>query len=156
MVASNVTLSLNAIEAIRDLVRIDLDSAEGFRATADQINDPYLSDIFRTLAERRRRFAEVFRERVQMDERDAGLTPTLTDDLRRWWIDHPGLIQSGDAYTLLTEIARGEDVIMEKYENLLPKINGSAIAGVVAEQYASIKTTAREVQVLRDRYAGAD
>ena len=60
-----------------------------------------------------------------------------------------------DQHSILAECERGEDVIKNKYEDLIPKIAGSPVTSLLNQQYAQVKAAHDRIRDLRDAWAKA-
>lgn len=135
---------------VKELVRINIDSAKGFRTAADQVETPDIAIWFRQCSERRAGFAEELRRFVRMNDAEADDSGTFAGALHRWWIDIRGTIQAGDEYAMLAEAERGEDAIKSLYEKVIAESVGTPATAVLIAQHRSVKADHDAVKALRD------
>ena len=148
-----VTLSKEAAGYVEDLVRLNIDSAQGFTAAADMIEDKSLAASFREYAAQRDANAEELKAAIAYNGEEPPQGGTASGTLHRWWLEVKGKITSGNAHSVLSEAERGEDTIKHSYEKAIKACSGSPISDVLSQQYVGVKQTHDAVRDLRDRYA---
>lgn len=139
---------------LQDLIRINIDSAEGFETSAETVSEPRLASLFRDMALLRTRFAAQLQDVVSLDEepRDSG---SVMGTAHRWWLQVRGAITSENAYAVLAEAERGEDAIKEAYEKALAEVVEPDIRRLLEDQYLDVKAGHDRVRDLRDAYKQA-
>ena len=147
---STTQMESQTIEALQNLIKINIDSAKGFQHAADQIEDPKLKTLFQSLAQQRSHFADQLRGYVRMNDHEAEDSGSLKGQFHRWWLQLRKTISLDDRYAILAEAERGEDVIKERYEALLQETAGSPVNDVLLKQYGQIKQGHDTVRDLRD------
>lgn len=143
-------LNDDTLARIKDLVRINLDSASGFNEAADVVEDISLTSLFNILAVQRQRYAEELGQYVQINDDDADISESWKGMFHRWWLDLRGKLSGGDAYAVLAEAERGEDAIKEMYEEVIKETTGNPLNDVLHAQYAEIKKGHDQIRDLRD------
>lgn len=139
------------LDALKDLVRINVDSAQGWDRAAADVKDANLKAFFQRVGQQRAGFAHELRRFVEMRDEDVSMSSSLSATLHRWWIDLRSTVQ-GNEYAVLAEAERGEDVIKHTYEKTLPKVGGSPLMSVLNDQYAQVKATHDQVRDMRDSH----
>lgn len=133
------TMTSKAVQALQELVEVNIDSADGYRTAAADVRSERLATLFRDEAVRRRQFANELADLVQ----NQGVPPRTEGSrrarLHRWWIDLRATLEKGSEQAVLTEVDRGEDAIRERYERILAAIAGSPATELLNRQYAEIK-----------------
>ena len=149
------SLSEDTIERLQDLIRINIDSAKGFREAADTLDDDHvrLRSQFHQLAETRKRFADDLQSMVRSSNEEPADDGTLKGAAHRWWLNLRGLFEGGDAHAILAEAERGEDEIKELYETTLKETADSPAHQVLQSQYRAVKEGHDWVRDLRDAFA---
>lgn len=155
MMSVETKLSLNdsTISKLQQLIRINIDSENGFDEAAKQIDDQRVADLFTQLSGQRSQNAVELQEYVQWNgetPRDEG---SYAAAFHRTWLDLRSKLNGGDAHVVLSEAERGEDQIKEAYEDALKETAGSAMNDVLSQQYAGIKRGHDQVRDLRDTCA---
>lgn len=148
-------LNDETIERVKDLVRINQDSAEGFADAADIVEHPDLKSLFSLLAGQRQQFANELRSYVVLNEEDGDITGSWKGMFHRWWLDLRGKLSGGDAYSVLAEAERGEDRIKAMYEEVIKDTTGNPLNDVMHKQYAEVVKGHDQVRDLRDAVKAA-
>lgn len=147
------TLRPETIEGLRDLIRVNHDSAKGFREAAEQIDDDSATEHFHALAAERQGFAKRLESFVEWNGDDDTPDGSFGAKMHRWWIQFRGTVQDGDVHAILSEAERGEDQIKAKYEEVLPQISGNPVNDVLLRQYGRVKVAHDRIRDLRDATA---
>lgn len=140
------------IDKLQTLIRANIDSYDGFREAADQIEDAALVTLFRELAQERSALASELQNYVDWNGAEAREEGSYAAAVHRAWIDVRSAVTGGDAANILAEAERGEDSIKNAYEDVLKDTSGSAMNDVLQKQYATIKAGHDRVRDLRDAY----
>jgi uncharacterized protein (TIGR02284 family) len=111
-----VTLSDKVTSEIQDLIRLNIDSAEGFTAAADLIEDKSLASQFREYAAQRSANAEELKATVAYNGEEPAQSGTTSGTLHRWWLELKGKVTSGSTHQVLSEAERG--VSRQRYKGL--------------------------------------
>ncbi len=135
---------------VNDLVRVNVDSSEGFKTAANSIRNPSIASLFREIAAQRAAFGGELANYVEMNDEEAKDSASISGTFHRWWISARGALSGGNDYAVLAEAERGEDKIKERYETVLKHLLNSALLGVVSDQYAKIQRDHDRVRDLRD------
>lgn len=151
---TKTNLEQSTIDKLQQLIRINIDSEQGFDDAAKQIEDSNISALFTELAGQRRQQATELQDYVQWNgekPRDEG---SYAAAFHRTWIDIKSMLTGGDAHSILAEAERGEDQIKSAYEDALQETAGSAMNDVLSRQYKVVKAGHDRIRELRDHYAG--
>ena len=143
-------LQPKTIDKLQDLIRINIDSANGVATAAAQIVPAGAASLFRNRTAKRRAFAKELRRYVRMNDEEAEDSGSVKGKLHRWWIDVVGTVRDGDQHAILAEAERGEDAIKHLYEDALPEIAGNPLNALLNEQYARVKAGHDKIRDLRD------
>lgn len=146
-------LKESTVSKLQELIRINIDSEEGFQEAAKQIEDRNIGSVFTELAAQRRQNSTELQDYVQWNgetPRDEG---SYAAAFHRTWLDLKSLLTGGDVHAVLSEAERGEDQIKKAYEDALKETSGSAMNDVLTRQYANVKAGHDRVRDLRDHYA---
>jgi len=129
-----VTLSDKVTSEIQDLIRLNIDSAEGFTAAADLIEDKSLASQFREYAAQRSANAEELKATVAYNGEEPAQSGTT----------------SGTLHQVLSEAESGEDSIKQRYERAIKECAGSPVSDLLTRQYSGVKATHDRIRDLRD------
>ncbi len=144
------SLDESTIADLKDLVRINTDSARGFRKAAGEVRSARIASFLRANAEERERFAVELAALLRMSDEDVEDIGSVRGAAHRWWIGLRGLVAGGDEHPILAEAERGEDAIRDRYEAALRKAGDNPIHETLRAHYASIQLTHDRVRAMRD------
>lgn len=147
---THTKLTDETIDILQDLIRIDIDSAAGFREAAEAIDDPRCAELFRDLGRQRRAFGDELKTFVRWNDETPVDHGSIKGAVHRWWIDVKSRVKDGNTSTVLAEAERGEDAIKERYEEALRATVGSPAHDVIDRQYIAVKAGHDRVRDLRD------
>ena len=146
-------LNKKTVEKLQDLIRINLDSENGFSEAANDIDDNMIARMFTELGRQRASNAKELQNYVSWNGETPVVEGSFIASLHRAWLGMRNVISGGDAHAILSEAERGEDAIKHAYEEALVTTAGSPINDVLTRQYASIKAGHDRVRSLRDQLA---
>ena len=149
---TKANLNEETVSTLQDLIQINIDSAKGFRESAEQIADVNLASLFQEMAKTRQGLAEDLKAHVQYSGERPREDGTFLASLHRTWLDLRAKLTGGDPTTILVDAEKGEDYIKAAYEDALKKTAGSAVNDVLTQQYAVVKSGHDRVRDLRDAY----
>jgi uncharacterized protein (TIGR02284 family) len=149
MSATNTT---EAIDILRDLAEINVDSAKGFEMAAGTIKDVALAGELRELGKQRQRFADQLLSRLSAANESPKESGSVKGLVHRWWLELRNAVSNTDNFAVLAEAERGEDEIKHRYEDALSKAEGLPIHSFIAEQYQAIKAGHDRIRDLREQY----
>ena len=151
MLETTADLNKQTIDKLQDLIKINIDSSNGFKEVADIVDDSSLKSLFNELATTRSNFASELRNYVKLNDEEAQDSGSILAKFHRWWIDARAAVQD-DEKVALVEAEKGEDQIKAKYEEVLKEIPGNALNDVIQKQYVEVKAGHDRVRDLRDQY----
>jgi uncharacterized protein (TIGR02284 family) len=151
-----VTMSPKAAEAVQELTRLNIDSAEGFTAAAESVDDGRVAELFREYAAQRTANAEELKSAVAYNGELPADSGTARGALHRWWLELRGTLAGGSAANVLAEAERGEDAIKHRYEAALNLCAGTPIAELLMTQFRGVKAAHDHVRDLRDAFKAAE
>ncbi|WP_153558766.1 PA2169 family four-helix-bundle protein [Roseimaritima sediminicola] len=145
------SLNRQTLEALQELTQLNIDSAEGFHAAAEDCGDIRISQLFVALGtERKQQAAELQKYLLANDVTPCREGSTVAA-LHRAWTAIRTALSGHDPHTALCEAERGEDRIKGRYERALRETAGSAVNDVLMRQYAQVKSAHDRVRNLRDQ-----
>lgn len=147
-----VTMSDKAASYVQDLIKLNIDSAEGFTHAAENIDSPDIASVFREYAAQRSANAEELKTSVAYNGQEPAQSGSVTGTVHRWWLDIKSKVTGGGIHAVLAEAERGEDTIKHRYEAALKETVGSPIADVLQQQYTGVAAAHDNVRDLRDSY----
>ncbi len=138
------------IEKLQRLIQGNLDSFEGFRDAAENVDNATLAGMFRGLAEKRNQQAQTLKGLVTVSHETPEDAGTYMGSAHRAWMELKTAVVGGDTVSILNECERGEDHIKALYEDILKETAGSAVNDVLQRQYAEVKADHDRIRDLRD------
>jgi uncharacterized protein (TIGR02284 family) len=148
-------MSPQAAEAVQELTRLNIDSAEGFTAGAEVVDDARVAELFRGYAAQRTAYAEELKSSVAFNGEIPADSGTTRGTLHRWWLELRSAVAGGSAANVLAEAERGEDEIKHRYEQALNLCAGTPIAELIMTQFRGVKAAHDHVRDLRDAFSAA-
>lgn len=149
------TLNEKTISAIQELIEINIDSYNGAKQAADEIEDAPLRHFFTDLADQRVGQAVALQMLIIRNGEEPITKGSIAGRIHRAIMDWRSAFSTGPA-AVLKEAERGEDYIKAKYEAALPQTAGSAVTDVLNDQYGAVKSAHDRVRDLRDSMVASD
>lgn len=150
-----VGLKDETLNKLRELRRLNVDSAKGFEDCADLVDNAMLKGVFTGIARIRREQAQILAAQIEWNDESEQETGSYLAAMHRAWIQVREACTSDSMLTVLDEAERGEDVIKEAYEKTLDEMTGSPAYDLVLSQYEQVKKSHDEVRDLRDKHRKA-
>ena len=141
-------------KCLNHLIAVCKDGEAGYRAAVDDTKDLELKSLFARLARQRADFAadlQLYVKRLGAEPCDS---TTMGGSLHRGWIGLKSVLSKNDAYAVLCECERGEDMAVAAYREALADAPlESAHRLVVSTQSVAIQAAHDEIRSLRDHPA---
>lgn len=145
-------LSQDTIDALQDLIQVNIDSRDNLRYAAEKTEDMSISGLFLRIAEERQQQSDELSRFVALNAESPERDGSFYASFQRTMLAAREALSSNNAYTVLAEAERCEDEIKHAYERQLKKHPGSAVNDVLQNQYARVLTSHDHVRDLRDSY----
>lgn len=130
----------STVKVLNSLIETTLDSANGYREAAENIDEQELKTMFSERSSKR----GVLARRLQDEVRTFGGKPeddqSLVGKMHNKFVDLKNAVTGRSDKAVIDEVERGEDVLKAKYERALKEDLPAQARSVVAEAYASIKS----------------
>ncbi len=152
-IETKTDLNDTTINKLQKLIRANIDSYNGFHESAEELDHPQLSTLFRELGDQRSAMASQLQKFVEFNGEEAEDDGSVAAKTHRIWINIRGKLSGGDPHVILIEAERGEDHIKAAYEDVLKDTAGSAMNDVLTDQYAAVKAGHDRIRDLRDSFA---
>ena len=140
----------NAVSTLNNLIETNKDGQEGFKQSAEGVNDSSLKSLFNELGQQRAQFAAELQSLVSELGGDPGNSGSTTGALHRGWINIKSVVTGKDEGAILNEAERGEDVAKKAYKDALDEDLPGNVASVLQTQYAQVQAAHDKVRDLRD------
>lgn len=139
---------------LRDLARINTDSALFFEAAVQHLDDPNLRALFSQTAEVRRGNAEQLRSALAAAGEPADGSGSVLGALHRLWTEVRGVVQGRDEHAVLAEAERSEDAVKRCYERARGEADAGGgpgpFAAMLDEHQAKARAVHDRVRMMRD------
>ncbi|WP_146396609.1 PA2169 family four-helix-bundle protein [Pseudobythopirellula maris] len=154
MTTANAVVGLKdeTLSKLRELRRLNVDSAKGFEECAAIVKNPTLKDAFTGIARDRREQAEVLATQIEWNDGPEEEDGSYLAAAHRAWLSVRDACTSDSMGTALEEAERGEDVIKDAYEEALKDVVGTPAHDLIAQQHESVKRIHDKVRDLRDQH----
>ena len=135
------------IDKLRELRRLNIDSAKGFEECADLVDDAALTQAFQTTAHTRREQAQALGTQIEWNDDAEEEQGSYLAAMHRSWIRVREAI--GDSTeSILSEVTRGEESIRDAYAEAVKDCRGSGIHDLIAAQHDAVEEDYRAFQQL--------
>ena len=138
------------IDILNDLIEVSKDGEEGFRSSAENVDDPKLKAFFMRRSQEVAASVQELQELVRSLGGEPVSSTSLSGALHRRWIDRKTALTSNDTLAVLNETERGEDVALATYRKAAEKDLPTHVRFVVVRQLEGAKRNHDEVKKLRD------
>lgn len=142
----------DVVAILNELIETSKDCEEGFRSSAENVDDARLRDFF---LRRSKEVGASVRELQELVSSLGGVPVNATSiggTLHRRWIDIKTALTANDNVAVLNETERGEDVALAAYRDALEIDMPHTIRGIVVRQLEGVKRNHDLVKQLRDIY----
>lgn len=156
MTTATMNLPKKSINWLQDLIQVNLDSRDGFKEAADNLDATSgdLPGMFRRLASERDAQAMELQAMVASNAEKPTESGSFSAAAHRTWMDIRAALGGGE-HAMLSEAERGEDHVKAKYEEALKDLAGCACCSTLQRHYAAVRTSHDRVRDLRDAHANA-
>lgn len=113
MNAENLTTALN------DLVEYLNDSQLGYQQCSDVVKDSKLSNLFSALSMKRKNMAQELAEKVRLLGKAPKEGGSVTGAAHRLFVDLKGALTGGNVDSIINEVKRGENTMINRYKEVL-------------------------------------
>ena len=144
------------ISTLNNLIETLKDGQEGFRQSAEGVDDTQLKSTFDTLSLQRSKFAgELQTEVVQLGDPDPEDSSSVSGSMHRAWINIKSAVTNRDRHAILAEAERGEDSAVSAYKDAMGKELPAPIKEIVTRQASEVKAAHDKIRDLRDTAAAS-
>jgi len=140
----------DVISTLNDLIEVSKDGEEGFRSSAEHVDEPQLKTFFLRRSQEVAASVQELQELVHSLGGEPASSTSLGGALHRRWIAIKTALTSNDTVAVLNETERGEDVALAAYRKAAEKDLPTHIRFVVVRQLEGAKRNHDQVKQLRD------
>jgi uncharacterized protein (TIGR02284 family) len=138
------------ISTLNDLIEVSKDGEEGFRSSAEHVDEPQLKTFFLRRSYEVATSVQELQDLVRSLGGEPASSTSLGGALHRRWIAIKTALTSNDTVAVLNETERGEDVALAAYRKAAEKDLPTHIRFVVVRQLEGAKRNHDQVKQLRD------
>ena len=146
-VHTSVVLDKSTTSMVQDLIQINLDSRDGLREAANNMNNESVVELFQDIARDRETQAAELSQLISANCKVPQNTGSVLAAAHRAWMDVRALLGGGLA-AMLSEAERGETYINIKYEDAIQKCTNFAVTELLQRHYAAVKATYEAVRFM--------
>jgi len=129
------------ISTLNGLIATTIDSVDGYRTSAQDVENPRFAELFTARASERSSVAEQLRAEVKRLGGNPEDDGTLLAAGHRAFVNLKAAVTNRDDQAIVNEVERGEDHIKAKYEEALKDDNLSPdCRSLVETAYGSVKS----------------
>jgi uncharacterized protein (TIGR02284 family) len=126
---------------INALIKVTIDSADGYRKAADEANNHAFQSIFYERANEREQLVEKMQDFVRSRGGEPADDGSMTAGAHRMFMELRDAIMGNDDEAIISEVERGEDYIKAAFEEERKRSDISSDARDLIEQcYVSVKS----------------
>lgn len=140
------------ISTLNGLIETSKDGEEGFRSSAENVDDPRLKSFFLRRSEDVGTSVRELQDLVRSLGGEPVMSSSLGGALHRRWINIKTALSKNDTIAVLEETERGEDVALSTYRKAAEKDLPTHVKFVVVRQLEGAKRNHDQVKQLRDAF----
>lgn len=140
------------VESLQELVRGLKDSTQYHIEAAEKIDDENVAGVFRNIADERKDMCETIGGFITLADETPEEDGTFGGTMRRIWTAFRAGLNSGDPTVVLIEAERAEDVIVNKFKDILPQIAGNPVNDMLHKYFKTVESGHDRVLELRNAY----
>ena len=144
------TTNNDVISTLNNLIETCKDGENGFRTSAEGVQNSELQTLFNQYAQQRAQFASELQSEVRRLGGDPETTGSVAATLHRGWINIKSAVAGNEESAVLAECERGEDSAVRNYQDALNENLPADVQSIIQRQYAQIKEAHDRVRSLRD------
>jgi uncharacterized protein (TIGR02284 family) len=145
----------DVIDCLNDLIETTKDGEYGFRASAEQVNEPQLKQLFARRADECQASATELQQLVTSLGGNAEESGSAGGAMHRGWVAVKTKLSSFTDLAVLEDVERGEDEALASYREAVKKDLPPTVAAVVQRQYDGVKRNHDQIRNLRDKARAA-
>ncbi|WP_029148258.1 PA2169 family four-helix-bundle protein [Methylophilus sp. 5] len=139
------------ISTLNNLIEVSKDGEEGFRSSAEHVDEPQLKTFFLRRSQEVATSVQELQDLVRSLGGEPASSTSLGGTVHRRWIDIKTALTSNDTVAVLNETERGEDVALYAYRKAAAQEDlPTHIRFVVVRQLEGAKRNHDQVKQLRD------
>ena len=147
-------LDSGTLEQLQELIQLNLDSRDGFREAAQQVEDPLMKREFLSAADLHSTQAAELQHYVVVNEEDPITTGSWIAALRRTWGNVRDTFTAQDLFATLDRVEQGAGQVQAAYEQAMQQPGDDvAVQTALQTQHTATKALHDRIKGLRDAVA---
>ena len=143
------------ISTLNNLIETCKDGENGFRESAEGVQDPSLRSVFTEYQQQRSQFATELQQQVAKLGKAPEDSGSVVAAMHRGWINLKSAVTGKDDLAILEEAERGEDSAVKNYKQALLEDIPADLKSLIQTQYSGVQKAHDQIKALRDaRRAG--
>lgn len=142
-------------KTLNHLIEVSRDGHAGFKACANDAQDPSLRSFFEMGAARCQSAIDELEPLVRQHGGKPDDSSSVSGALHRGWVNLKSALTGRDNHAVLSECERGEDYALEQYRKALEQPLPPDARAVVERQYQGVQANHDKVRALRDKFKSA-
>lgn len=143
-------------QRLAGLIRATLDSCEGLREVAYEIDDMELALHFRNLAEERAAMMLELQQFVDSAEFQMAREQRRSTKVREGWMCVRSRLGGGNPAEILVEAERSEKKLVEEFARTIKEEQKTSTVEILNDHYKVVRAAHHGLVDLRDEYASLD
>jgi uncharacterized protein (TIGR02284 family) len=148
---TRMQLDSGSIDALEELIHVNIDSHRGFKALSLQIDDADCRNLFREIASKRRDHADLLLRHMHARESEIARHGAFRRALHRWWFQVRTSLDAANTRDLLTEAENGENAVEKCYERVFLLMSDGTVRDVLGAQYREVRRDHHRLHALSAR-----
>lgn len=145
-----MTETSHDIRTLNGLIATTIDSVDGYRTSAEAIDNPRFADLFTQRASERSSVAEQLRAEVRRLGGNPEDDGTLLAAGHRMFVNLKGVVATRDDKAIVNEVERGEDHIKAKFDAALADNDlATETRSLIQTAYGSVRAGHDEMSALK-------
>lgn len=139
---------LNNLDSLRDLLE---DSREGYLKAAERVEDPQVKSMLVSVSTNRLKLVKEvddLRLKADPESKTGGDGGTIKGTLHRAWIDLRDALSKSDNANVLHECERGEEYLIDHYENMDSKDVHPSTFALYQQQLSEVQGNLTKIKAL--------
>ena len=155
--STNATgLPQKSIDWLQQLIQVNIDSRDGFREAAKNLDNKNssLGSTFQRMSDERASQANELQALVAQNAEKPQQSGSVSAAAHRTWMDIKTALGGGEQ-AVLDEAERGEDYIKDKYQSAIKDLASCRCVQTLEKHISAVKTAHDKVRDLRDAHRNA-
>jgi uncharacterized protein (TIGR02284 family) len=136
------------IDTLNSLLKTTIDSVNGYRNSAEELDSERLRDVFRDNASERERVVERLREEVRRMGGEPADSGSAMGQMHHVWEDLKGAITGHDEQAVINQTESAEDYLKGQFEDALENLTGDP-RQVVEQCYQQVRRGHDEISRMK-------